>query len=383
MELLIVYNQITIKTLTVTVRVFYFCTMLDYIIVGGGIAGLCFAEVLLQNNKSFLVFSDHSQNSSHVAAGLYNPVILKRFSLPQDAQKHLNYMKPFYKIVENRLAVKFDYDLPVYRRFVSVEEQNDWFIAADKPQMSTFLSTSLKPNVYSSLHAPYGFGEVLGTGYVDTNIFIKEYQKDLYSKNSIRYESFEYSEVIINNEYVKYKSINAKNIVFAEGYGIKQNPFFNYIPLDGTKGEILIILAPEFKLDVSINSGVFILPIGNDMYKVGATYEWEDKTALPTEKGRAELIAKLNEVILCDYTVIDHMAGIRPTVKDRKALIGTHHKYNNVHLLNGLGTRGVVLGPNMAKELYESIEYGHVIAREINLSRFNKLIQPDANSNQA
>lgn len=383
MELLIVYIQFTIKTLTITVRVFYFCTMLDYIIVGGGIAGLCFAEILMQNNKSFIVISDDSQNSSHVAAGLYNPIILKRFSLPQDAERHLTYMKPFYKIIEDRLAVKFDYDLPVYRRFVSVEEQNDWFIAADKLQLSTFLSTSLKPNIYTCLHAPYGFGKVLGTGYIDTNIFIAEYQKELQTKNNISYESFDYSQVFVNDEDVTYKSINAKHIVFAEGFGIKQNPFFNYLPLDGTKGEILIIHAPELKLDVSVNSGVFILPSGNDIYKIGATYEWEDKTALPTEKGRAELIEKLNEIILCDYTVIDHVAGIRPTVKDRKALIGTHHKYNNVHLLNGLGTRGVMLGPSMAKELYDSIENGHVIAREINLSRFNKLIQPDTDRSQA
>lgn len=52
----------------------------DYIIVGCGLAGIAFCEQLRQNNKSFVVFDNSSQHSSTVAAGLYNPVILKRFT---------------------------------------------------------------------------------------------------------------------------------------------------------------------------------------------------------------------------------------------------------------------------------------------------------------
>ena len=60
------------------VRVFYFYAMKDFIIVGAGLAGISFAETALLNNKSFVVISDASQNSSIVAAGIYNPVIVKR-----------------------------------------------------------------------------------------------------------------------------------------------------------------------------------------------------------------------------------------------------------------------------------------------------------------
>ncbi|MGY8910456.1 MAG: NAD(P)-binding protein, partial [Flavobacteriales bacterium] len=50
---------------------------IDYIIVGLGLAGLAFAEQLLKAGKTFLVFENHSQISSLVAGGVYNPVILK------------------------------------------------------------------------------------------------------------------------------------------------------------------------------------------------------------------------------------------------------------------------------------------------------------------
>jgi hypothetical protein len=37
------------------------------------------------------------------------------------------------------------------------------------------------------------------------------------------------------------------------------------------KGELFIIKAPELNLDVIVNTSVFILPLGGDLFKVGAT----------------------------------------------------------------------------------------------------------------
>ena len=63
--------------------------MLDYIIVGSGLAGIAFCETAFEKNKTFVVINDDSQNSSKVAAGLYNPVILKRFSQVWHATQQL------------------------------------------------------------------------------------------------------------------------------------------------------------------------------------------------------------------------------------------------------------------------------------------------------
>lgn len=344
--------------------------MIDYIIVGAGLASFSFAETLFLEGKSFVVISDASQNSSVVAAGIYNPVILKRFSLPADSALHLDYMQPFYKRIEDRLRIKIGYKIPVYRRFTSVEEQNDWFIAADKPLLAPFLLPKVHQPDYTYLPSPYGFGEVLHTGYIDTVAYLEAYANYLIREERLVKEQFDYSTLIVSEDHVSYRDITARHIVFAEGFGIHANPYFSHLPLDGTKGELLVIKAPQLRLDVIVNGGVFILPIGNDLYRVGATYEWYDKTAVPTQDGLNELVEKLNEIITCDFEIISHLAGIRPTTKDRKSLIGTHPQYKNVHLLNGLGTRGVMLGPYMAKILFESIEYGTPIERSIDLRRF-------------
>lgn len=352
------------------VRVFYFYTMKDFIIVGAGLAGISFAETALLNNKTFVVISDASQNSSIVAAGIYNPVIVKRLSTPQDVAEHMGYIIPFYDHLEERLNIKVRHEVPLYRKFSSVEEQNNWFEAADKPSLEPFLSTAIIHRKYEYLPSPFGFGKVKHTGYVDTADLVSGYLELLKDGGNYVNETFDHSGLIIEEDRIIYKGIEASHIIFAEGFGIHKNPFFNYLPLGGTKGELLIIKAPKLRLDAAVNAGIFILPLGNDLYKVGATYEWLDKTSIPTAAGMKELTERLAEVITCEYEIIQHLAGIRPTVKDRKPLIGTHQEFKRIHLLNGLGTRGVILGPPMARDLYDAIIFGKPIKKEINLERF-------------
>ena len=149
-------------------------------------------------------------------------------------------------------------------------------------------------------------------------------------------EAFDYSKVVVEGDFVQYKGILAKHIIFAEGFGLHANPYFNHLPLDGTKGELFIIKAPDLDLDVIVNTSVFILPLGNDLFKVGATYNWKDKTDLPTEEGKTELVERIQEIIGCDFEIVQHLPVVRPTVRDRRPLVGTHPELHRIHVLNGL-----------------------------------------------
>lgn len=349
----------------------YKIVMLDYIIVGSGLAGIAFAETLLQNNRSFVVFNNNSQNSSKIAAGLYNPVILKRFSQVWNANAQLEIAGSFYSKIEKKLSVQVDFKIPIYRKFFSIEEQNNWFTASDKPNLSPFLSTTIVHKKYNSIDSPFGYGEVLETGYVDTANLLKHYHGYLKKSNLLISATFDYECLKVGEEYINYKNLKAKHIVFAEGFGMHSNPFFNYLPLDGTKGELLIIRAVQLDLDVIVNTSVFILPLGNNLFKVGATYKWDDKTSTPTAEGKQELIERIKEILTCDFEIVEHLAGVRPTVKDRKPLIGTHFKHKNLHILNGLGTRGVMLAPAMALDLFDLIENGKPLEKSIDVKRYS------------
>lgn len=346
--------------------------MIDYLIVGCGLAGISFSEIALANQKSILVVNDESQNSSKIAGGLYNPVILKRFSEVWQAKEQLELMNVFYTNLEQKIAVKVDFKKPILRKFFSIEEQNNWFAASDKPALAPFLSTTIITKKYAGIDSPFNYGEVLHTGYVDTASLLEQYKNYLLAEKLLLQETFDYDALEVLENSIRYKNVEARHIIFAEGFGMHANPFFKHLPLDGTKGELFIIKAPDLDLDVIVNTSIFILPLGSDLYKVGATYNWKDKTDLPTEEGKQELVDRIKEIINCEFEIVSHFAGVRPTVRDRRPIVGTHPDNGSIHVLNGLGTRGVMLGPAMAKALYENIEKGIPLDKEIDILRFQK-----------
>jgi hypothetical protein len=343
----------------------------DYIIVGLGLAGISFCEQLRANNKTFVVFDDSSQKSSVVAGGLYNPVVLKRFTAVWESDTQLDIALKHYNNLEKLLKVTLDYKIPVYRKFASVEEQNNWFLASDKPKLAKYLSSKIISNNNKAIKADFGFGEVQHTGRIDVNKLIKSYKTFLDYHNALKEESFNYDALKVKKDYLSYKNSIGKHIVFSEGFGVTKNPFFKNLPLSPTKGELLTIYAPELKIDFVLKGPVFLIPIGNDLYIVGATYELYDLTHNTTQKAKTKLLEGLKSMISCPFEIINQVAGIRPTVKDRRPLVGQHKDYKNMYLLNGLGTRGVMIGPYVAKQLYELIHKDIPLEKDISLSRLN------------
>ncbi len=346
--------------------------MLDYIVVGAGLSGIAVSENLISLGKNIRVFENRSQSSSTVAGGIFNPVILKRFTLAWKADEQLKAAIPFYKGLEEKLNVKLVHNLPVYRRFNSVEEQNNWFEAMDKPSVAPFLDeklvTSLNPNIQSQ----FSFGQVREAGTIDTELLLNEYRAYLAGRDQIVFEDFKYNEVKVLKSSVSYRDIEAKKIIFCEGFGLKNNKFFSYLPLQGNKGEYIIIRSKDLKLEVAVKSSVFILPLGNGLYKVGATYDNNDKTQEPTEKSKNELLGHLRRMITCSFELVDQVAGIRPSTRDRRPLAGRHPELEQLYCCNGFGSRGVLIAPPLAEEVVNLCENGIPLSAETDLKRFDK-----------
>ena len=343
---------------------------LDYIIVGLGLAGLAFAEQLIKANKSFVVFEDSSQTSSLVAGGVYNPVILKRFTPVWNAKEQLQIALPFYEDLEHKFQTTFDYKFQTKKVFKSIEDQNNWFAALDNLKLIDFLDTDLDHQKKEGIVAEFGFGNVKQTGRIDTKKLVDIYRAYLEKRTLIKFDQFNHQLIKFYPNHLSYEDIDASRIVFCEGFGMRENIFFNYLPLNEVKGELITIYAPKLKIDFQLKSTLFVLPLGDDVYKVGATFNWSDKTSNPSKEGREELIEKLEKVINVPYKILSQTAGIRPTIKDRRPLVGTQPAFPNLAILNGLGTRGVMIVPTMAKALFNYLEKGEELDPEIDIKRF-------------
>ncbi|GGZ72661.1 NAD(P)/FAD-dependent oxidoreductase [Algibacter mikhailovii] len=342
----------------------------DYIVVGLGIAGISFCEQLKANNRSFIVFDDASQKSSTVAGGLYNPVVLKRFTSVWKSEAQLDLALPMYANLEEELQVKLDYKIPVYRKFASLEEQNNWFSASDNPSLARFLSPTIIKNSNPYIDAPFGFGEVLHTGRIDVRTMIEAYKLDLRKSGVLVEGSFTYETLQMESDKIQYKGFQACHIVFSEGFGVAKNSYFKDLPLNPAKGELLVIYAPELNMEFVLKAGVFLIPLEDDRYIVGATYEWKELTNTVSDKAKNTLLDKLKKLIDCPFEVVNQLAGVRPTVKDRRPLVGRHDIHKHMYVLNGLGTRGVMIGPYVAKQLYEYIEHSQPLEMDIDIARF-------------
>jgi glycine/D-amino acid oxidase-like deaminating enzyme len=352
--------------------------MLDYIVVGLGLAGIAVCEQLEKRNKTFLVLDDDSQVASKVAGGLYNPVVLKRFTLAWNAKTQMDYAVPFYEQLQKKIGEEIDHKIPVKRKFASIVEQNNWFLAADQSNLREYLCDALEYPPNKAITTPNGIGLVKHTGRILTAKLIASYKVYLgikYSSNTL-----DYSQLSFTATGVHYNNICAKKIIFCEGFGLHQNPFFNYLPLYGNKGELLTIKAPDLKLDFVLKSAVFIIPIGGDYYRISATYTRSDKSNTITAAAREELLRKLKTMIACDFEVVDQVTGIRPTVKDRRPLVGRHPRHKQALILNGLGSRGVLMAPTMAKALIDFAENDSMLEKEIDIKRFEALYNDSASN---
>ena len=319
-----------------------------------------------------LVIDANNVKASVVAAGLYNPVILKRFTMAWNADEQLNFAKQFYRKLEGQLENNFIEPLEVIRRFNSVKEQNSWFTKLNNPGLSKYMSGELFCDEISGVKAAYNYGKLEGTGRILIKPLIEKYMAFLKKQDAFLNEKFDYDELKIFDGFVKYKSFEARNIIFCEGYALKQNPFFNKLPLVGNKGSYIIIESEHLQLAKALKSYYFLIPLGANQYKFGATYENHFKDVDHDKATKAHLVNELEQLISVPYKLISQETAVRPTVIDRRPLVGQHTVYEQLFVCNGMGTRGVMIAPTASKHLVNYILKNEPIPKDIDINRFNE-----------
>ncbi|MBZ9651454.1 NAD(P)/FAD-dependent oxidoreductase [Psychroflexus montanilacus] len=344
--------------------------MKDVLIVGFGIAGLTLAKRLELKSKTFDIISDESQQSSKVAGGVLNPVALKRYNLAWNAEKLMPEAIQFYSQF-NQNSTYFE-AITVYKLFSSIEDQNNWIVASDQPRLEPFLNSKIQ-SLDAQVQTNFKSGEVLQSHLLHLKNLLQN-EKLRYSESSQFFSNtFRYERLSFNRTNVEYLGVEYKSVVFCEGFGVAENPFFNWLPIYGNKGEYLIFKSERLNANSTIlKSRNFIIPLGNDLYKYGATYSREGLNDKPSQEARMDLESKLSEMIDCDFEIVDQVAGVRPTVRDRKPIVGQHPEHKNLFILNGFGSRGVMAAPHLSKQLIDFIFENKEMDKEISLSRFLK-----------
>ncbi|MDA9774116.1 FAD-dependent oxidoreductase [Saprospiraceae bacterium] len=347
----------------------------DLLIVGQGLAGINLSYDAL--SKGLDVHHIHFPTvgeSTKVAAGLINPITGRRFVKSWLIDEVMPFAEKRYSDFGDLLKGNYISLLNIVRVFHQAEDENTWLAKSADPYLAQFLLEKSEwsggSEFHSKLKIPELIGELQNCFKIHLNDLQKDYHNYLETQELISYEMFDYNQCLKVADCFKYKNISARTVIFADGWKVLDNPFFSNDPFSPAKGELLIIKIPDLKLNKAYKKSSFITPLGNDLYWVGATYEWQNYDTSPTEKMKSRILKHFHEMIDTPYEIVHHLTGIRPSSKDRRPVIGESSSHQGIFTFNGMGTKGSSLAPLFSKMLIEHIFENKEIMEEVDIKRY-------------
>ncbi len=345
---------------------------IEYLIVGQGVAGTTLAYTFLKNGHQILVVDNQNPcASSRVAAGLFNPITGKRMLKTWKADVLFPYFFDFYQELESVLGSRFFFQIPMFRPFHSTAQQNAWLAESAEKENLPYISRDVKPHEIAHVHAPLGGLELRKTGYVNLPVLLSDFRTFLTQRSAFLEENFDDAEIIFKDDKVIWKDYEVERIIFCRGFQDAESQWFSWLPFRPTQGDILD-LRLEKNMAQIINKKCWVIPNGNQIHRVGSTYDLHRLDYVPHEKSKQDILERFEAVIDLNYEIVAHQASIRPTTADRRLFMGLHPENQRIVLFNGLGTKGVSQAPYFANMLYQFLEKNKEIMPEVDIQRYEK-----------
>jgi glycine oxidase len=344
----------------------------DYIIVGQGVAGSALAVQLLRQRKKILVIDQPAQNrASRQAAGLFNPITGKKMSKTWMADTIFPYLHRFYSDVEQLTGARFFYPMPVYRPFLAIEEQNEWMGRSAEPSMQPYIGKVFAGPGVAGTHDAFGGLMLNQGGYIDTEAYMQAVRQWIVRDSVYEEAVFDEAAVVTSGTGVSYGQRHARYLVLCQGHN--RGKWFGWLPIRPLKGETIVVRSP-FDAPCILNRGVYVVPSAKKKeFKVGATYDFQQTEGGITAQARVELEEKLGAVLAAGFETLGQDWGVRPTVPDRRPIMGLHPEEKNIAVFNGMGTKGISLAPYFSEILLQSLENGGELNNDVDVSRYKSV----------
>ena len=337
------------------------------LIVGAGLSGVSVAIQLLRKGVDVTLMDNGTNASSLIAAGIMNPLVFRRMTKGWRVDDFVPYLIDFYTSIAEETNSSFFHKLPIRRLFSSEHERELWLNKQDREDFKNYMTPleEADDNYDRSINQ-FGSGRIKNAFNVSPAEFLMACKDIIETKGTIINESFEYSTL----DGTTYNGSHYDDVVFCEGYLGMNNPWFSFLPINPTKGEVLTVRSETLPEDESLNRKCFNLPLGEKQFKIGSTIDWNNTSLEITDEGKAEILQNLSFIIDEEVDVLSHQAGIRPGSKDRRPFIGTHPEHKNYHVFNGLGSKGYMLCPLLSLEFTAWLLDGEKLDPEVQVERY-------------
>lgn len=343
----------------------------DDIVVGQGLAGSAAAWMLhLAGRHVVVVDPGESVTSSRIAAGLITPVTGQRLVMSPEFNAQWKLAKLFYGEVEAITQRKLLHRQPAVRVFRSSAERDVFELRRASGEYGDGVR-SPQPPLTSAINAPLGAFEMLDGGRLDvpayldaTRAFFEQCGRYLRTRLDPGRDIELQDKVVVLPSH----SWTARRLLFCQGYD-RSNPWFGGIRFNPAKGEILTLRIPDLEERRTIHRDIWLARAG-DAYRCGSTYDWQHLDSEPTPSGRTQILDSLTRLLGLPIEVVEHRAAVRPTMHDFHPAVGFHPRYPQLGCLNGLGSKGSLLAPSLAKLLLDSRDSRADIPPSIDVQRW-------------
>ncbi len=341
------------------------------LIIGQGLAGTVLSYRLTQRSiRHKVIDNNHKSAATLAAAGIVNPITGRRYVKSWMIDELLPSARRMYHAFEKLLGASLISEHNILRSFETIAEENRWTDSTSRPGYKEYIVDPAEIGHYAQLlRQQKSYGEITQSLKVDVALMIKYYRQYLIDNNRLINARFDFQSV---NEAgsCKLEGETYTKLVDCTGYASAINGPFSYLPFQPAKGESFIVSIDAALPDKLLRDSFFIAPIDENSFWTGGGYEWNAKNNNPTSRFRTLWQERLEQLLSVPFKIESHLAGIRPSVKGRRPLLGQHPTIKNLYLFNGFGTKGTSLAPYWSQKMADLLEHSQPISSESNVSRF-------------
>ena len=276
-----------------------------------------------------------------------NPIAMKRIILSWRASKMMQHAITFYRELERLYGVSLLHHIAAERIHASSEETALWQQRELESPVGEHITHGA---INEQVQAPFGSGRIPKCYWLNVQLLMETHAK--HWQKHIRPIAFEAG------------TYQSDSVIHCSGA-------FDILPgLIPVQGELLTLHIPTLDLGHSIHRSGFLIPLGGNLYRLGATFKWDTVWSGPSEQGKKQLLEKLAKMIDLPFEVVGHWAGTRPTTKDRRPILGKHPKHSGHFVLNGLGSKGAMIAPWCADHLCDFMLEEQPLDTTVDITRF-------------
>lgn len=346
----------------------------DAVVIGQGLAGSILAYQLMRKGLKVHLFDETSgATASRQATGLINPITGRRIVKSWLIDQLMPYAATFYQEVTDRFQIQSFQKTKLVKALKDIEQWNDFQVRLNDPIYAKYLA-EWNDEISPSLTVDDKHYQVNPILQIDIAELLDAFGNFFQSNDAITRAKIDYQNITIENDAFYVNKLSAKYLFFADGYLMRDNPYFNYLPIRFSKGEALIVRCNDLNLTHIYSNGITITPIGNNQYYIGSSYDWKDDTLMNTAEKINFFKQQFEKICKAPYELIQQKVGLRPTTVNRRPFVGEHPAYKNMFVLNGFGTKGLSLAPYFSNQLIEYIFAKKPIHEEASIRKYDKLI---------